>query len=142
MQEAHSKEKKEIPMKKTASILIFALLLGLIASPAYAAKDIGIEIDGVAIKTDVKPETKNDRTMVPLRVVAESLATNVEWADPEVKLTKHNLNVVLKANSKSAVDVTTDKWYSYEPKDEDSLQQLFDMAEAQGFLVIISNNVA
>lgn|GEM_PF-5497689 len=129
-------------MKKTASILIFALLLGLIASPAYAAKDIGIEIDGVAIKTDVKPETKNDRTMVPLRVVAESLATNVEWADPEVKLTKHNLNVVLKANSKSAVDVTTDKWYSYEPKDEDSLQQLFDMAEAQGFLVIISNNVA
>ncbi len=293
MQEAHSKEKKEVPMKKTASILIFALLLGLIASPAYAAKDIGIEIDGVAIKTDVKPETKNDRTMVPLRIVSESLAANVEWADPEVKLTKHNLNVILKANSKSAIingktvqmdvapylknkriyvplrflseafgykvtyvsptvkiettpllidgkqvnamqhysrmtmggilsevsanayieaiyyqleqskgdevkspseqdldidpssfsmraqyhlldkddnsilelelyslntdipekvvapyparlihDVTTDKWYSYEPKDEDSLQQFFDMAEAQGFLVVLSNNAA
>lgn len=41
--------------------------------------------------------------MVPLRVIAESLAANVEWADPEVKITKLGQEVVLKASSKSAV---------------------------------------
>ncbi|MHA7967173.1 copper amine oxidase N-terminal domain-containing protein [Paenibacillus sp. CAU 1782] len=89
-------------MKKIVSVLIFALLLSLIASPAYAA-GLQIKIDDVAIKSDVKPETKNYRTMVPLRVISENLAAHVEWLDPEVKITKHDLEVTLKANSKTAI---------------------------------------
>lgn len=92
-------------MKKSVKMLILALLLAMIASPAYAssASGIQIQVDGVTIPSGVKPESKNYRTMVPLRVVAESLAANVEWKDPEVRLSKHNLEVTLKANSKTAV---------------------------------------
>ena len=42
------------------------------SSPAYAA-DFQIKVDGVTIASDVNPEVKSNRTMVPLRVISENL---------------------------------------------------------------------
>ena len=42
------------------------------SSPTYAA-DFHIKVDGVTIASDVKPEVKSNRTMVPLRVISENL---------------------------------------------------------------------
>ncbi|WP_058300251.1 copper amine oxidase N-terminal domain-containing protein [Gorillibacterium timonense] len=91
-------------MKKALSSIILTIMLILVSSPAYAATK-QIEIDGVAIASDVKPETKNNRTMVPIRIISENLGARVDWAhsDSEVTLTKHNMKVTVKPNSSIAV---------------------------------------
>ncbi|MEG0471019.1 MAG: copper amine oxidase N-terminal domain-containing protein [Solibacillus sp.] len=89
-------------MKKIFSGIFITLILILTASPSYAA-DIQIKIDGVTIVSDVKPESKSNRTMVPLRVVSENLGANVHWSDSQVTLTKNDMQVILKLNSNKVV---------------------------------------
>ena len=57
------------------------------SSPAYAT-DFQIKVDGVTIASDVNPEVKSNRTMVPLRVISENLGVNVVWTDAQITLTK------------------------------------------------------
>ncbi len=45
--------------------------------------NISIFIDGVYIESEVKPFIKNDRTMVPLRVISEGLGMEVNWDGKE-----------------------------------------------------------
>lgn len=52
----------------------------------------------MAITSDVKPEMKNKRAMVPLRVISESLGASVEWSDSEVILAKSEMKVKLAVN--------------------------------------------
>ncbi|MGI6066262.1 MAG: stalk domain-containing protein [Bacillota bacterium] len=85
-------------------LLGICLLLILIytALPAYAA-NIQIEVDGIAIASDVAPEMKNSRTMVPLRVISENLGTVVNWSNSEVTLSNRDVKVLLKLNNAEAV---------------------------------------
>jgi hypothetical protein len=46
-------------------------------------ESISIFIDGVYIKSELKPFIKNDRTMVPLRVISEGLGMEVDWKEAE-----------------------------------------------------------
>lgn len=85
-------------MKKVFSGIFLALILIITSSPTYAA-DIQIKVDGVTITSDVKPENKNNRTMVPLRVISENLGATVNWSDSQVTLTKNDMKVILKLNS-------------------------------------------
>ncbi|MCG7406557.1 copper amine oxidase N-terminal domain-containing protein [Paenibacillus sp. ACRRX] len=79
----------------------FLAILSCSASTAYAA-DTQIKVDGISVVSDVKPEFKNNRTMVPLRVISENLGANVNWSKSEVTLTKGNMKVILNLNSTSA----------------------------------------
>jgi hypothetical protein len=45
---------------------------------------------------------KNNRTMVPLRVISENLGAAVSWSRTEVTLTKGDMKVILKLNSATA----------------------------------------
>ncbi|MFJ7979944.1 copper amine oxidase N-terminal domain-containing protein [Lysinibacillus xylanilyticus] len=91
-------------MKKIFSGIFLALILIISSSPAYAANaNIKIKVDGKQVATDVNPETKNNRTMVPLRVISENLGATVNWSDSEVTLTKSDIRVILKLNSNTVV---------------------------------------
>lgn len=89
-------------MKKVILGILFALNLIIISTPTYA-KTNQITIDGVTIASDVKSEVKNNRTMVPLRVISENLGANVNWSDSQVTLTKNDMKVILKFNSNKVV---------------------------------------
>lgn len=89
-------------MKKLIPAVILAFTV-LAAAPAYAADHHPIQIDGVAVASDVQPEVKNNRTMVPLRVISESLGAKVGWSNSEVTMTKNEMKVTLKLNSNTAV---------------------------------------
>ncbi|KMY51031.1 copper amine oxidase N-terminal domain-containing protein [Peribacillus loiseleuriae] len=89
-------------MKKVFLGIFLALILIITSSPTYAAA-IQIKIDGVAIASDVNPEIKNNRTMVPLRVISENLGAKVNWSDSQVTITKSNMQVILKLNSNTVV---------------------------------------
>ncbi|MBB6637650.1 copper amine oxidase N-terminal domain-containing protein [Cohnella thailandensis] len=91
-------------MKKLYASLFLASSLVLTSLPAYAAGAAGpaMKIDGVTVLSDAKPETKNNRTMVPLRVVSENLGATVNWANSEVTLKSGGMKVTLKPNSGTA----------------------------------------
>lgn len=66
--------------KKILSILSATAVLTSITT-AFAAEnqDISIVVNGTKIETDTAPVTLNDRTMVPVRAIAESLDCDVVW---------------------------------------------------------------
>ncbi|WP_353681841.1 copper amine oxidase N-terminal domain-containing protein [Pelotomaculum sp. PtaB.Bin117] len=49
-------------------------------------EEIRIMIDFTTIQPEVPPFTKNDRTMVPLRVIAESMGAHVNWSSSENRI--------------------------------------------------------
>ena len=60
------------------SLLLMISLVQYSAPDAYAENNIKIVIDGKRIKSDVDPYIKNDRTLVPIRVISEELDSLVE----------------------------------------------------------------
>lgn len=90
-------------MKKFILSTALALCLIAASSPAYAAESHPIIMDGIAITSDVQPEMKNGRTMVPLRVISENLGATVDWSGSEVTITRNDMIVTLQLNSSTAV---------------------------------------
>ncbi|MGN8231319.1 copper amine oxidase N-terminal domain-containing protein [Paenibacillus polymyxa] len=88
-------------MNKAFFAAFLAIFLFISSSTTYAAQN-QIKVDGVTITSDVKPEMKNKRTMVPLRVISESLGASVEWSDSEVILAKSEMKVKLTVNRSTA----------------------------------------
>lgn len=86
-----------------SGILLLLLFVLLPAIHTQAAQPIQLTIDGVPIVSDVAPEIKKGRTMVPLRVISESLVANVAWSNKEVTLAKQDLNAKLTLNSKDVM---------------------------------------
>ncbi len=66
---------------------------------------ISLKLNGNYVSSDVSPYIANDRTMVPVRVISESLGAEVLWdGDAEtVTIKKDSKNIVLKINSDVAV---------------------------------------
>ncbi|RAP76556.1 copper amine oxidase N-terminal domain-containing protein [Paenibacillus montanisoli] len=90
-------------MKKSfLGIFLAGFSLVLFSSPIYAA-EIQINVDGSAIPSDMKPEIKNNRAMVPLRIISENLGANVEWANSVVTLTKGDMKLKLNVDSTTAI---------------------------------------
>ena len=88
-------------MKKAFFGVFLAIFLFISSSTTYAAEN-QIKVDGVAIASDVNPEIKNNRTMVPIRVISENLGVSVEWSNSEVILAKGDMKVILTLNSSTA----------------------------------------
>jgi rhodanese-related sulfurtransferase len=58
---------------------VFIVTILLISAIAYASPLISISVDGQKITSDVAPQLIQDRTLVPLRAIAESFGAEVKW---------------------------------------------------------------
>lgn len=94
-------------MKKLLSILL--TLAMLIPSAVFAQNnEIKVFLDGEQIQFDVQPIIEDDRTLVPLRAIAEKLGLEVKWAYPEdittrVTVVKGNINVIFTIGSNALI---------------------------------------
>ena len=59
-------------------IAVIVFIVGLTVG-SFAAGPIQIFIDGINIKTDVEPQIYQERTLVPIRAVSETLGAKVSW---------------------------------------------------------------
>ncbi|MFD0670173.1 family 10 glycosylhydrolase [Cohnella sp. GCM10027633] len=88
------------------SVLLCISLLGPVSS-AHAAQPIRIYLDGVKIDSDVAPYIvpKANVTMVPLRVISESLKAAVGWkqSTSTATITKGDLKLSMKVGQKHAL---------------------------------------
>lgn len=66
---------------------------------------ISLKLDGIYIKSDVSSYIENNRTMVPIRVISESLGANVDWNEETKTVTVENdeNKIELTIGSKTAV---------------------------------------
>lgn len=95
-------------MRKMIGLALLAMLAGALflpGRPAAAAPAISIMVNGRVVKSDVSPFLDaNNRTMVPLRLVAEELHYQVDWSagTRQVMVTNGATQVVLKVGSREA----------------------------------------
>ncbi|WP_020614896.1 copper amine oxidase N-terminal domain-containing protein [Paenibacillus daejeonensis] len=87
---------------KRALMLMMTVLFLCGASPALSATEYGIIIDGVGVVSDVKPEVKKGRTMVPIRVISEYLGADVKWSNGTATITNYNVLLQLRVNQLNA----------------------------------------
>ena len=65
---------------KKIKLFVLTILLSFICiSNTYAEQPIKLWINGNYVTTDVAPLIENGRTLVPIRVISESLGKDVEW---------------------------------------------------------------
>ncbi|MDR2357767.1 MAG: substrate-binding domain-containing protein [Oscillospiraceae bacterium] len=69
-----------------ALVLAASLCLGL-APTSAAAPAIALEIDGRAVASDAAPVVKGGRTLVPVRVITETLGASVSWNQSSKRVT-------------------------------------------------------
>lgn len=88
-------------MKKIFTGLCLTTILWM-ATPAEAATT-QIKIDDVVVQSDTAPEQKNNRTMVPLRVISENLGAQVHWQDAQITLSMDQATVKLNLNNRTVI---------------------------------------
>lgn len=97
-------------MKRKSLSLLLALSLVFPLFPAALAQEeippmtIEVWVDGSNLPLAVPPEVRNERTMVPIRAVAEALGATVEW-DQEtatVTMTRAGVTVTMTLDSTTA----------------------------------------
>ena len=96
-------------------------------------------IDGIMYEMDVPPQIINNRTMVPIRVVSESLNCKVYWDGTERKVTVKAINLQSDADFDS---LTFEQEYSYgtDPNSYDTDNDgLSDSTEINGWNVEVNN---
>ncbi|MEN6324867.1 MAG: stalk domain-containing protein, partial [Syntrophomonas sp.] len=66
---------------KVVSVVVVLILAGSICftSSSYAVQTISIVINGKEVTSDVSPEVKDNRVLVPIRVISEGLGAQVIW---------------------------------------------------------------
>ncbi len=92
-------------MKKIKSILFSLLLMIFVTSNVFAGRSPLIEYNGKIVKSDVSPYIQNERTMVPIRFISETLGYNVTWDNDkrEVGVKGKDTEILLKVDSKNAL---------------------------------------
>lgn len=87
-------------MKKVFQLVMILLIAGSLVC-VYADDNISVVLNGEKIEFDVQPQLINDRTMVPMRAIFESLGATVEWdeATQTVKAQKEDTAIVLTIGS-------------------------------------------
>jgi len=92
-------------MKRLKKKLLFALsVLTIISATAigvYASSNIRLIVNGKDITSLSNPILENDRTLVPIRFIAEELGAIVEWdgVNRVVKISSNDINLRLKIDS-------------------------------------------
>ncbi|MFM1653855.1 N-acetylmuramoyl-L-alanine amidase [Brevibacillus sp. B_LB10_24] len=95
--------------KYVAPLFVFLSLLFIIPGVTAAAANSGADqirlmIEGNLVQPEVPPIMQNDRTLVPIRVIAEGLGAEVDWDQESFTATvnKGNNQLVLRLNQKQA----------------------------------------
>lgn len=72
------------------------------ATAAGAAEDVGLVIDGQKIQISPAPVIKDDRTLVPVRLVSENLGAQVQWQEETrtVCIIKGKRTIVLRIDNR------------------------------------------
>ncbi|MDO5725206.1 MAG: copper amine oxidase N-terminal domain-containing protein [Tissierellia bacterium] len=98
----------DIKFKKIIFIMLFAMVLQIFIIPntVFAKTNPKIYISDKLAQSDVSPYIENDRTMVPLRVIAENLGYKVEWdgKNYEVNISNKNLDLKLFIGKKEVIN--------------------------------------
>lgn len=84
-------------MKKT-NILVLTLILVLsFTLISNASSDVNVTVDGEVVEFETQPFIDNDRTLVPVRFISESLGADVKWNQElkEVTITKGDKTIKL-----------------------------------------------
>lgn len=71
--------KGEIYMKRTVSIILAFVLVLTITTVCFAEENISVTLNGNKIEFASQPVMQNDRVLVPLRKIAESLGATVTY---------------------------------------------------------------
>ena len=76
-----------------------------VTSNVFAGRSPLIEYNGKIVKSDVSPYIQNERTMVPIRFISETLGYNVTWDNDkrEVGVKGKDTEILLKVDSKNAL---------------------------------------
>ena len=130
-------------MKKlTSRFLCLALALTLVlgtAVTASAASPITLEIDGKTVASAVAPVVDNGTTLVPLRVVTETLGADVKWdaAKKQAIIKTAGFNMVFTINSKTYMVNGSEKTLNVAPKliNGSTMVPMRALAESMGALV-------
>lgn len=77
-------------VKKIIAALLSAVML---APTAFAEKNIEVYLDGAQISFDQPPVIYNDRTMVPMRAIFETLGLSVQWFDESKRITAYGKDI-------------------------------------------------
>ena len=87
-------------MKKILALVISVIMI-MSCVTAVAQSNISIVIDGEAKVFDVMPEMVNDRTLVPMRGIFETLGAEISWDDASqtVFASKGDMNLMLQIGS-------------------------------------------
>lgn len=96
------------------SLLLVITLIQYSAPEVYAESPIKLIIDGKRVTSDVDPFISNDRTLVPIRVIAEELDSIVEWDNDnrEVHISNEDVHILLRIDS-YLVEYTNDNETTY-----------------------------
>lgn len=93
--------------KKIVSLsLVLMMLISLVPNSIYAEEQpIKLIINGQEIQTNSSPIIENNRTLVPIRVIAENFGCNVDWYEDSKSILISKLSVNT-ANFKNFKDST------------------------------------
>lgn len=95
-------------MQKIKIVLVFALVISMVLSMGIAASAAGssvkILLDGKELVSDQEPRFESNYTLVPIRVIAESLGAEIGYnnATKQVTVTTADHAISLTLNSKTA----------------------------------------
>ena len=67
-------------MKKILNLILF---VSLVFSVSVSASSITVLVDGEMLETPIVPQMVNNRTMLPMRAIFESLGAKVEWMEED-----------------------------------------------------------
>lgn len=87
-------------MKKIYSfVLIFTMVMGMFSIKVMAQDNINVIVNGenVDFSGDQAPIIQNGRTMVPLRVLSESIGAKVDWENSSRTVTITTPDVLAKS---------------------------------------------
>ncbi len=125
---------------KKRNVLALTLALMALPSAAYAQRDVKLEVNGKPVVSQPVAFISADRTMVPVRFVAEALDYQVVWNEGsrDILLTKMNFDtnkpeqaLVLKTDAPRALVIEKkDVSAFYEATTKDT----FTMADVDGYL--------
>lgn len=100
-----------MPKRKKKFKIAILILAAVFMTGFKAQNDVKIYVNGKFVKTDQPPLIFENRTFVPVRVIAEGLGAKVEYhrEDMTVTIEKNNTNILLAIGDDTA-------WYSDEVK--------------------------
>lgn len=91
-------------MRRIIFIMAVMLLVLFTATTVFADDNITVKVNGARIQFDAQPRIENDRTIVPIRAIAEALGFYVDWnaGTQTASISKGDTTVVVTVDSNIA----------------------------------------